>query len=114
MKRTLVLALVLAVIFSAPAFANQMIMDNAKSSDYVVKAPAMVARGVINVVSSPLEIVGHTYKGTVDGRPLVGTVQGLGEGLYWFMDRVGRGTWDLLTFWAPRYNGAPPTHDCMK
>ena len=114
MKRTLVLALVMAVVFTVPAFANQQIMDNAKSTEYVVKAPAMLLRGLINAATSPVEIIGHGYKGTVDGRPLVGTIQGVAEGLYWGMDRAGRGAWDVLTFWAPRYNGAPPTHECGK
>lgn len=110
MKRTLVLLMVMALLFCAPAFADK-ILENANSTDYVTKAPAQLLRGVGNVVLAPAELLTHTYEGTVEGRPIVGTLEGIGEGTVWTLDRAGRGLWDVLTFWAPNYNGAPPTHE---
>ena len=110
MKRTVVLVMVMAILFCAPAFADK-ILENANSKDYVTKAPAQLLRGVGNVVLAPAELLTHTYTGTVEGRPIVGTLEGLGEGTIWTLDRAGRGAWDILTFWAPNYNGAPPTHE---
>lgn len=110
MKKIFALTLILAVIFSAPVFASQL-LDNASSSDYVTKAPAMLIRGVSNIALSPVEIFVHGYKGTVEGKPVIGSIQGVAEGIYWMVDRGGRGFWDLVTFLAPRYNGAPPTHE---
>ena len=101
MKRTVVLMLVMAFAFTAPAFANQ-ILDNAESDDYVVKAPAMLLRGIGNVVLSPVELLESGYSGTIEGRPLVGTLEGVGNGIFYMLDRAGRGAWDILTFWAPK------------
>ena len=110
MKRTTILVLLMAFALSAPAFADK-IMDNANSKNYVTKAPAQLLRGVVNVGLCPAEVFVHGYKGTMEGRPIVGTLKGLGEGVIWMLDRGGRGIWDVATFWAPNYNGAPPTHE---
>ena len=110
MKRALVLMLVLAFAFATPAFADRVLTD-ADSSDYVTKAPAMLLRGVGNIVLSPLEIIENGYVETIEGRPIVGTFEGLVRGIYWGLDRAGRGVWDVLTFWAPNYNGAPPERE---
>lgn len=110
MKKTGILIVALVFLFSAPVFANQ-ILENANSTDYVTKAPAMLLRGVSNVIAAPVEVLAHGYKGTVEGRPIVGTLEGVGEGVIWTLDRAGRGVWDILTCWAPNYNGAPPTHE---
>lgn len=109
MKRTFVLLVVGAMMVSTPAFAD-VISENAASSDYLTKAPAMLFRGISNVALAGVEVLTHSYKGTVEGRPIVGTLEGLGEGTIWALDRGGRGAWDILTCLAPRYNGAPPTH----
>ncbi|MCM8775092.1 MAG: hypothetical protein NC930_01865 [Candidatus Omnitrophica bacterium] len=111
MKKIMVLALIAMVICSIPAFANK-IQDDAKSTDYVVKAPAMALRGLGNIVIAPAEIFTHGYQGTMEGRPIVGTLQGLGDGIIWCLDSVARGAWDVVTALAPKYNGAPPTHEC--
>ena len=109
MKKIGILVAVIMLVVGAPVFAGQ-IDENAASTDYVTKAPAMVLRGVKNIVIAPAEILGHTYKGTMEGRPFVGTLEGLGEGAIWTVDRAGRGVWDIVTAFAPGYNGAPPTH----
>ncbi|MBN1687733.1 MAG: exosortase system-associated protein, TIGR04073 family [Candidatus Omnitrophica bacterium] len=110
MKRAVVLLLVLAFAFSAPAFANQ-VLTNAESTDYVTKAPAMLLRGVGNIVLSPLEVIENGYKMTMEGRPIVGTFEGTVRGVYLMLDRAGRGVWDVITFWAPNYNGEPPDRE---
>ncbi len=109
MKRTIVFVVVMALLFCAPAFADK-ILENAKSTDYVTKAPAQLLRGIGNVGLAPAELLTHTYKGTMEGRPIVGTLEGLGEGTIWTLDRAGRGVWDAVTFLAPTDNVAPPTH----
>lgn len=110
MKRIAVLALVMVAFVSVPAFAGS-IQENASSSDYLTKAPAMMVRGLSNIVLSPAELFIHTYKGTVEDVPVKGTLMGLGTGAMYMFDRAGRGAWDVLTALAPRYNGAPPTHE---
>ncbi|MDP3920295.1 MAG: hypothetical protein Q8R76_05765 [Candidatus Omnitrophota bacterium] len=110
MKRLLILVFGLMLVLSAPVFAGT-IEDNAASADYVIKAPAMVLRGLANIALSPVEVVHHTYKGTMDGAPLVGTLEGAGTGIVWGLDRAGRGIWDVLTALFPNYNGAPTTHE---
>lgn len=109
MKKIAVLVVVLVFAICLPAFANS-IGDNAASKDYVTKAPAMLLRGIGNVLISPGEVIYHTYQQTMEGRPFVGTLEGLINGIFWGLDRGGRGGWDVLTFWAPNYNGAPPEH----
>lgn len=109
MKKIAILGLLLALL-TMPAYAGSL-QENANSSDYLTKMPAMMVRGVSNIVLSPAEIVIHTYKGTVEDVPVKGTLLGLGTGLMWGFDRLGRGAWDIVTSFAPRYNGAPPTHE---
>jgi len=98
------------MVCAVPGFAAS-ISDNANSADYVIKAPAMILRGVGNAVLAPLEVVSHGYRGTVDGRPIVGTVEGVARGVYWCLDRALRGAWDVATALAPNYNGSPPVHE---
>ena len=108
MKKIGILALRL-VLFSAPLFAGS-INENANSSDYLVKFPAMLARGTVNVITSPVEIFVHSIKGTREGKPVLGTLTGLGEGIGWTFDRAGRGVLDIVTSFVPNYHGSPPTH----
>lgn len=110
MKRSFVLALVLACLFAVPAYAGSL-NDNANSADYVVKAPAMIVRGASHIVLGAVELPVHIYKGTVEGKPIVGTLEGIGHGAMYTFDVAGRGIWDILTALAPRYNGAPSTHE---
>ena len=116
MKRSVILAVLTALLVSVPAYAGTvnlgMIDENAKSSDYVLKVPAMALRGTAHILLSATEPFIHAYKGTVEGQPVWGTFKGLMDGIYYGMDRAGRGTWDILTALAPRYNGAPSTHEC--
>ena len=109
MKRSFVLVLALVCLFAIPAYAGSL-NENANSSDYVVKAPAMIVRGASNIGLGALEVPVHTYKGTVEGKPIVGTLGGIGTGVMYALDVAGRGVWDVLTAFAPKYNGAPSEH----
>ncbi len=109
MKKVSFWVVVLMLALSLPVSAN-MIDEKANSSDYLVKAPFMLVRAVEQIAISPLEPLVHTYQGTVDGKPVAGTLQGLGDGIIWTLDRVGRSIWDIATSLAPNYNGAPSTH----
>ena len=110
MKRLSMLVLALMLALSAPVFAG-VIEDNAAAEDYLTKAPAMVLRGVVNLALAPVEVVYHTYQGTIEGAPLIGTLEGAGTGIVWGLDKAGRGIWDVLTALFPNYNGAPTTHE---
>ncbi len=109
MKKVAILVLGLVLVFSAPLLAGS-IDENANSTNYLTKFPAMLVRGTVNIVTSPAEIVIHTYKGTREGIPVIGTFEGLITGLGWTLDRAGRGVLDIVGSFVPNYHGAPPTH----
>ena len=66
-------------------------------------------------VSGHLEVLddGHLLIAhrTQEGPPILGTLEGTARGAYWALDKALRAAWDVLTFLAPHYNGAPPTHE---
>ncbi|MDA9101186.1 exosortase system-associated protein, TIGR04073 family [Omnitrophica bacterium] len=100
------LLLALCLIVCAPVFAGT-IQENAASDDYVLKAPAMLLRGVGEIILSPLEIITNVYQKTLDEKPVYGTIYGAVEGTLYALDRAGRGVWDVVTCLAPGYNGEP-------
>ena len=102
--------LALMITASSAAFAGCPIDDNINTGSYLVKFPSMILRGVVNIITSPAEIVVHTVKGTKEGKPVVGTLVGLGEGVGWTLDHIGRGVLDIVGSIVPNYHGAPPTH----
>ena len=109
MKKLLIFVLVLSFALCTPALAAG-IDENANSDKYGVKAPAMLVRGVSNIGVSVSEIPVHGYEGTVDGMPIIGTIQGVSEGVIWTLERAMSGVWDVATFWVPGHNGTIPTH----
>lgn len=114
MKKLSLFLAVLMLLASSAAFAGNF-LDEADSSTYYVKAPAMVARGLTHIVLSPFEVICRLGEGCRAGgtitEKLKGDAKGLVDGFYYFMDRAGRGVWDVATALAPRYNGAPVTRD---
>lgn len=107
MKVTLLLILGMLLVMCAPAFADPLadLNEAADSDQYGKKAPAMFVRGGGDVLISPAEVITTTYQDTIHKPPVVGTVMGLGKGTAYTIDRAGRGTLDMLTFWVPNYNG---------
>lgn len=79
----------------------------AESPKYGRKALGMVGRGLVNVVTSPVDIIVQTVDKTKSGPPIIGTLAGLGSGLGCTVLRIGSGVIDVVTFWVPSFNGIP-------
>ena len=79
----------------------------AESPSYGRKALGMVGRGLINIVTSPVDLIVQTVDKTKSGPPIVGTLAGLGSGLGCTVLRIGSGAIDVVTFWVPSFNGIP-------
>jgi len=79
----------------------------AQSPSYGRKAAGMVGRGLVNVITSPVDILVQTVDKTKSGPPLIGTLAGLGSGLGCAVLRIGSGVVDVATFWVPSFNGFP-------
>lgn len=111
------LALVLCCCVMSPqVFAQQDIWEKANSDVYKEKAGPMLVRGLLNVVTSPVDILVQTVDKTKDGPPLIGTLTGLAGGLGCTALRVGSGLTDVALFWVPGFNGFPVNrsyHDCI-
>lgn len=108
MKTALMTLALLTVLVGSSEAGLSAWADRASSDDYATKAPAMLVRGAENVVVSPGELVVQTYRHTRSGKPVLGTLEGLGRGMQFLLDRAGRGVADVALFWAPSFNGWPP------
>lgn len=109
MKKIVLLAVAIALA-TVPAYAG-VISDNASSTEYGTKAPAMFFRGILSIATSGVDILEQGYVGTRDGKPFIGTFEGLGRGLYFGLDRAVRGTVDVVGSLVPDFNGYPSTHE---
>ena len=109
MKKTLFLVLALMMAISTSAFAMDF-NEDANSDQYLVKAPAMMVRGIHQVVLAPMDLVYHIYDGTANDTPILGTLKGTGEGLMQSVDFLGRGALDLVGSLIPGMHGAPSHH----
>lgn len=116
-KAMLALFLVLCMVLTAsPAFAES-VWDLANSQQYGRKAAGMFGRGLLNVVTSPLDLVVQTVEHTKEGPPLFGTLTGLASGLGCTAIRASSGLLDVATFWAPNWNGFQVSrsyHNCLE
>ncbi len=99
------LMLVLAMTTSNAHAADVWTM--AESPKYGRKAMGMLGRGLINIVTSPVDIIVQTVDKTKSGPPIIGTLAGLGSGLGCTVLRIGSGAIDVVTFWVPSFNGIP-------
>ncbi len=84
------------------------VSEAAASSDYMVKFPGMLVRGIVHVIASPFELLKSIYDETVEGQPIIGTIKGIGVGTMHFTSRALVGAWDIATSWVPQYNGEEP------
>ena len=108
MKRMMWTVALLLVVGSQPAWAARLrVHEMAESPQYGRKAGGMLGRGLLNVVTSPVDILVNTVNETKAGPPLVGTLTGLGKGLGCGVLRLGSGAVDVVTFWVPGFNGFP-------
>ena len=110
MKRIIGLGVVAVSIalVSQPAWAARTRMHDAAESDqYGEKAGGMIGRGLINVVTSPVDVLVNVVNETKAGPPFVGTLTGLGKGIGCGALRLGSGAVDIVTFWVPGFNGFP-------
>lgn len=98
--------LVLVLALTTPN-AHADLWTAAESPKYGRKAGGMIGRGLINVVTSPVDLIAQTVDKTKSGPPLVGTLAGLGSGLGCTVVRAGSGVIDVATFWVPGFNGIP-------
>lgn len=99
------LILVLAMTTSNAHAAD--IWTMAESPKYGRKALGMFGRGLVNIVTSPVDLIAQTVDKTKSGPPIVGTLAGLGSGLGCTVLRIGSGAVDVVTFWVPSFNGFP-------
>ncbi|HBH97795.1 MAG TPA: hypothetical protein DDX89_08470, partial [Candidatus Omnitrophica bacterium] len=81
--------------------------EAAESSQYGRKMGGMIGRGVINVVTSFVDLLVNVVNETRNGPPVVGTLVGVGKGAGCLGLRVLSGGVDLTTFWVPGFNGFP-------
>jgi putative exosortase-associated protein (TIGR04073 family) len=108
MKRTMWVVAVLLVVGSQPAWAARLrVHEMAESQQYGRKAGGMLGRGLLNVVTSPVDVLVNTVNETKAGPPFVGTLTGLGRGVGCGVLRLGSGAVDVVTFWVPGFNGFP-------
>ena len=80
----------------------------ADSTSYGEKAGGMLLRGVYRVVTSPAELIFHTYDGVANHTQYgLGLLTGLGTGAVYTVDSIVRGAWDIVTSPIPDFHGAP-------
>lgn len=88
----------------------------AESQQYGEKAGGMIARGLLNVATSFMDVLVTTVNETKAGPPFIGTLKGLAVGTGCGVLRVGSGVVDIATFWVPGFNGFPVSDaydDCL-
>jgi putative exosortase-associated protein (TIGR04073 family) len=91
-----------------PAWAARTrVHDAAESPEYKRKFGGMIGRGLLNVLTSPVDVVVNIVNETKAGPPFVGTLTGLGKGVGCGVLRLGSGAVDIVTFWVPGFNGIP-------
>lgn len=99
------LFLLLAML--APSAHADDVWTMAESPSYGRKAAGMFGRGLLNIVTSPVDLIVQTVEKTQQGPPFIGTLAGLGSGLGCTVVRLGSGALDIITFWIPSFNGIP-------
>lgn len=109
-------ALVLCFCIVSPQGFAQDLWEKANSERYGEKVGPMFARGLLNAVTSPVDILVQTVDKTKSGPPLIGTLTGMAGGLGCTALRAGSGIVDVALFWVPGFNGFPVDrsyHNCL-
>jgi len=113
---TIFLALLLCFCIAAPCGFAQDMWEKAASERYGEKVAPMFARGLVNVATSPVDILVQTVDKSKEGPALIGTLGGMATGLGCTALRAGSGLVDVGLFWVPGFNGFPVNksyHDCL-
>ena len=106
-KKAILLSVLFCFFFSLNAQARN-VWDMAQSTRYKEKAPGMLGRGLLNVVSCPIDIPVSTVNGAKTTKPeFVGAVGGFATGAVCTILRAASGIIDVATFWVPGFNGIP-------
>ena len=103
-KRT-VLILCCYIFFLGPSWAKE---PTPPPEPPIYQPFKKLSRGVVNVVTAPLEVPNQMYwqaqRGKDDpGRIIAGYVEGIFIGTGWTMARFLAGTYDIITFPIPPY-----------
>ena len=106
-KKGLALAVLFCFAFSFNGYAKN-VWDMAQSPKYGDKALGMLGRGLLNVVSCPVDIPVSMVNGAKTNKPeFMGAVGGFATGVVCTILRAGSGIIDVATFWIPGFNGLP-------
>lgn len=108
MTKGILLILGIVLIFTTPlsAFA-----DDAPEGPSIPKPFLKIGRGIVNCISSPLEIPNHMYllsdhannNSKYGVRTAAAAIEGLFMGIGYTCWRLGAGVYDLITFPVPNY-----------
>jgi putative exosortase-associated protein (TIGR04073 family) len=106
-KAKVFLALVICAFLLAPMSFAKDTWEMAQSDVYKEKVGGMLGRGLLNVATSPVDIVVQTVNKTKTETPLIGTLTGMAGGLGCTALRASSGIVDVALFWVPGFNGFP-------
>ena len=107
MKKGIVLILFACIAFSANAYARNM-WEMAESDVWKEKAGPMLGRGLLNVITSPIDMPVQLVKGAKEKDPaIMGGIGGFATGAACTVLRAASGIVDVAFFWAPGFNGVP-------
>ena len=106
-KVKILLALGVCAFLLVPASFAKDTWEMAKSDAYKEKAGGMLGRGLVNVATSPVDIIVQTVDKTKTETPFIGTLTGMAGGLGCTALRAGSGIVDVALFWVPGFNGFP-------
>ena len=100
------------ILFLLPAFVSAMPAARAEgSADYSIEISQKFGRGLLNVISSPLEIP-CAIRDDVSERGAAGAGTGFFKGIAFFARRVLVGVTEVGTFMIPMEETLPPV--CAK
>jgi len=101
------LALVICAFLLVPVSFAKDTWEMAQSDVYKEKTGGMLGRGLLNVATSPVDIVVQTVNRTKTETPFIGTLTGMAGGLGCTALRASSGIVDVALFWVPGFNGFP-------
>lgn len=86
-----------------PAWAGCPHQEMNQSQSYGVRAPGRLIHGVLNVLSSPIQLFTEPKHTVQCEKPDL--LLGLGKGVIFAAEYLILGVWDVATFWVPGDSG---------